>query len=49
LGPTGRKIGSQELRVILHSLYVQKYYQLTYFIVIVGMFDQKSNFQTRLV
>jgi len=49
LGPTGRKSGSQESRVELHSLYVQKYYQLPDFIVIVGMFDQKSNFQTRLV
>jgi len=24
LGPTGRKSGSQESRVVLHSLYVQK-------------------------
>jgi len=45
----GRKSGSQESIVLLHNFYVQKYYQLTYFIVLVGMFNQKSKFQPRLV
>jgi len=43
----GEKCDFQEPLVVLHhSMY--KYYQLTLFLVLIGKFDQKLNFQPRL-
>ena len=50
--PIGPKLGENiviKIRLWYYTLSIYKYYQLTFFLILIEKIDQKSNFQPQLV